>query len=72
MLFRSNHREIIPSDAALFAPPDAPEALAAALCDALSDRASARARAAAATRTADAWSIDAVARMYAGIYEQLR
>lgn len=67
-----NHREIVPPDAALFASHEAPEALAAALRETLADRDAAAARAAAAARTADAWSIDAVARRYAGIYEQLR
>jgi len=67
-----NHREIVPPDAALFAPVEDPAALAAALRDALTDRDGARARAAAASRAAGQWSIDAVARKYAGIYEQLR
>lgn len=66
-----NHREIVPPDAALFAPVEDPVALAAALRDALTDRDAARARAVVASKAAEAWSIDSVARRYAELYEQL-
>lgn len=67
-----SHREVVPADGALFAPVEDPIALADALCDALTHREAALARAAVSSTAADAWSVDAVARRYAELYEQLR
>ena len=64
------HRECL-GDAALFAPPEDPEALARAILQTLDDPAEARARAGRARAIAADWSIDRAASAYMRIYEEL-
>jgi glycosyltransferase involved in cell wall biosynthesis len=65
------HRECVPSDAALFFPADDAEAGAAAIGQVLDDRRATQERTTRARRTAERLSIDSMARQYEAIYERL-
>lgn len=66
------HREVVQPDAALFAPPHDPDALADRIVEAARDRAAAAGRAARARQGVADLTIEAAAGRYLGIYEGLR
>jgi glycosyltransferase involved in cell wall biosynthesis len=65
------HRESVPSDAALFFPAANAEAGAAAVGQVLDDRPATQERTVRARRAAERLSIDSMARQYEAIYERL-
>lgn len=65
------HREFLGDGAAYYAPPDEPDAIAAAIEEALTDTAGARRRAERAREIVSAWSIRNIAKKYLQAYEEV-